>query len=164
MAILVVLMLILGIAGGSDAIWCICRNDASDNALQSALDYACGHGGDCSPISANGACYLPNSLLAHCSYATNSYFQKNNRAPGTCDFSGTATNTTVDPSSSGCQYPSDNSVASPPANTGISAGPTASNPPPPPFTPFSSAGDRPTARAGAPSLSIAIAVLALLVA
>ncbi|KAL6011999.1 hypothetical protein ACLOJK_002469 [Asimina triloba] len=74
------------------------RNDLNDLMLQKTLDYACGAGADCNPIHQTGACYNPNTVKAHCSYAVNSYFQKKGQAQGTCDFSGTATVVTADPS------------------------------------------------------------------
>lgn len=80
------------------ASWCVTRSDASAQALQTALDYACGAGADCSPIQSNGLCYLPNTIQAHASYAFNSYYQRKAMAPGSCDFSGTATIAQTDPS------------------------------------------------------------------
>lgn len=78
--------------------WCVARSDASNQALQTALDYACGSGADCTPLQSNGLCFLPNSIQAHASYAFNSYFQRKGMAPGSCDFSGTATVAKTDPS------------------------------------------------------------------
>ncbi|KAG6502260.1 hypothetical protein ZIOFF_042149 [Zingiber officinale] len=69
----------------------------SDAVLQKTLDYTCGAGADCSTILQNGACYNPNTVKAHCYYATNSYFQSNGEAQGACDFFGTATRSTTDP-------------------------------------------------------------------
>nr|GMD88102.1 PLASMODESMATA CALLOSE-BINDING PROTEIN 3-like [Ipomoea batatas] len=86
--------------------WCVARSDASDQALQAALDYACGFGADCAPILSDGLCYLPNTLLAHASYAYNSYYQRKGRAPGSCDFAGTANIARTDPSYGSCIYPS----------------------------------------------------------
>lgn len=80
------------------AYWCVARSDASTQALQTALDYACGTGADCGPILSNGLCYLPNTIQAHASYAFNSYFQRKGMEPGSCDFSGTATVAQTDPS------------------------------------------------------------------
>ncbi|KAE8076248.1 hypothetical protein FH972_014911 [Carpinus fangiana] len=83
--------ILVGVVGGSNsfvgvegAYWCVARSDASEQALQTALDYACGTGGDCSPIQSNGLCYLPNTIQAHASYAFNSYFQRKAMAPGSC--------------------------------------------------------------------------------
>ncbi|KAJ6290032.1 hypothetical protein OIU78_025866 [Salix suchowensis] len=79
--------------------WCVARSDASTQALQTALDYACGSGADCTPLQPNnGLCFLPNTIQAHASYAFNSYFQRKGMAPGSCDFSGTATVAKTDPS------------------------------------------------------------------
>ncbi|KAK4341555.1 hypothetical protein RND71_040056 [Anisodus tanguticus] len=85
--------------------WCVARSDASEQSLQSALDYACYSGADCAPILANGLCYLPNTLQAHASYAFNGFYQRMNRAPGACDFAGTATIAKTDPSYGSCVYP-----------------------------------------------------------
>ncbi|CAD6250949.1 unnamed protein product [Miscanthus lutarioriparius] len=92
--------LVLLVARPAGAAWCIARSGASDKALQSALDYACGPAGgaDCAPIQSSGLCYLPNTLAAHASYAFNSIFQRSRAAPGACDFAGTATVTLTDPS------------------------------------------------------------------
>lgn len=81
-----------------DGAWCICRSDQNTSALQSALDYACGSGADCSAIQQTGGCYSPNTVVAHCSYAANSYYQRKDQTQGACDFSGTATLTSTDPS------------------------------------------------------------------
>jgi hypothetical protein len=78
--------------------WCVARSDASTQALQTALDYACASGADCTPILSSGLCFLPNTIQAHASYAFNSYFQRKAMAPGSCDFSGTASASKSDPS------------------------------------------------------------------
>ncbi|XP_074582910.1 PLASMODESMATA CALLOSE-BINDING PROTEIN 2-like [Curcuma longa] len=122
MAALAVLLLALAVVGGSDAAWCVCRSDLSDAVLQTTLDYACGAGADCNTIHQNGACYNPNTVKAHCSYATNSYYQRKGQAQGACDFSGTATLSTTDPSYSGCTYPATASSA------GTSSTPATSTP------------------------------------
>jgi hypothetical protein len=76
----------------------VCRQDAAQAALQKTIDYACGSGADCNSIHENGACYNPNTVPAHCSWAANSYYQNNKAKGATCDFTGTATLTTSDPS------------------------------------------------------------------
>ncbi|KAF8037414.1 hypothetical protein BT93_B0346 [Corymbia citriodora subsp. variegata] len=106
MALLLFAALLLASAGHSSAAWCVCKDGLGDAVLQKTLDYACGAGADCGPVKQNGACYSPNTVRAHCSYAVNSFFQKKGQAQGTCDFAGTAAVATSDPSSSGCVYPS----------------------------------------------------------
>ncbi|PPS17423.1 hypothetical protein GOBAR_AA03143 [Gossypium barbadense] len=80
------------------ASWCVARSDASNQALQTALDYACASGADCTPLQSDGLCFLPNTIQAHASYAFNSYYQRRAMAPGSCDFAGTATVAKTDPS------------------------------------------------------------------
>ncbi|PPD97915.1 hypothetical protein GOBAR_DD05063 [Gossypium barbadense] len=88
------------------ASWCVARSDASNQALQTALDYACASGADCTPLQSDGLCFLPNTIQAHASYAFNSYYQRRAIAPGSCDFAGTATVAKTDPSYGSCMYPS----------------------------------------------------------
>ncbi|KAJ9140538.1 hypothetical protein P3X46_031174 [Hevea brasiliensis] len=110
MAVIVLGMLMLVMTGHASCTWCVCK-DMSDAVLQRTLDYACGAGADCGPTHSNGACYQPNTVKAHCSYAVNSYFQKKGQAQGSCDFAGTTTISTSDPSYSGCSYPATVSAA-----------------------------------------------------
>ncbi|KAL8261630.1 hypothetical protein R6Q59_025679 [Mikania micrantha] len=103
--------------------WCVASQSASQTALQNALDYACGHGGaDCSEIQQGGACYSPDTLHHHASYAFNDYYQKN-PIPSSCNFGGTAITTSTDPSSSTCQFPA-TSTSSSVLNTTNSSGAT----------------------------------------
>ncbi|KAL4556438.1 hypothetical protein LXL04_039090 [Taraxacum kok-saghyz] len=92
--------------------WCVAKNGASQAALQSALDYACGIGGaDCATIQQGSSCYEPTTLQNHASYAFNSYYQKN-PVPTSCDFGGAATITTTNPSVGSCIFPSSSSSSS----------------------------------------------------
>ncbi|KAF3457696.1 hypothetical protein FNV43_RR02354 [Rhamnella rubrinervis] len=91
---------------GATTTWCVARSDATAQALQTALDYACASGADCTPLQSDGLCFLPNTIQAHASYAFNSYYQRKSMAPGSCDFSGTATIAQTDPSYGSCMYPS----------------------------------------------------------
>ncbi|OEL38851.1 plasmodesmata callose-binding protein 3 [Dichanthelium oligosanthes] len=133
MATPVFLLLLLAMAfRGSDGAWCVCRADASDSDLQRTLDYACGHGADCAAVLPTGPCYSPTTVRAHCSFAANSYFQRNSQAKGaTCDFGGTANLTDTDPSSGTCKYPATPSEAGTSGNstgTGTSSPGSTSNP------------------------------------
>ncbi|KMZ66851.1 CBM43-containing protein [Zostera marina] len=106
MVLLLFLTLILAAPALSDSTWCVCRSDVPLSSIQKTLDYACGTGSDCLPIHQKGACFDPNTVISHCSYAVNSYFQKNTQSPDACNFAETATITTTDPSYGSCSYPS----------------------------------------------------------
>ncbi|KAF5449532.1 hypothetical protein F2P56_029965 [Juglans regia] len=112
MAVLVYLVLFLALTGHSSATYCLCK-DGNAQALQKTLDYACGAGADCNPITQSGSCYNPNTVKNHCDYAVNSYFQRKNQAQGSCDFSGTATTSQTAPTgaSANCVYPVSSSQA-----------------------------------------------------
>ncbi|XP_022992969.1 glucan endo-1,3-beta-glucosidase [Cucurbita maxima] len=84
--------------------WCVPKSDASVQALQKNIDYVCSSNIDCRPIQAGGACFLPNDIRAHASYAMNSYYQTSGRNDFNCDFSLTGVITTVNPSHGGCVY------------------------------------------------------------
>ncbi|XP_019431210.1 PREDICTED: PLASMODESMATA CALLOSE-BINDING PROTEIN 2-like isoform X2 [Lupinus angustifolius] len=88
------------------ATWCVARNNAIASALQPQLDYACGHGADCSGIQPGGICFNPNNIYNHASYAFDSYYVRMGRAPGSCYFGGTAVIAVTDPSYGRCRYPS----------------------------------------------------------
>uniref|UniRef100_A0A1D1XJK8 glucan endo-1,3-beta-D-glucosidase n=1 Tax=Anthurium amnicola TaxID=1678845 RepID=A0A1D1XJK8_9ARAE len=80
--------------------------EVDGRALQAALDWACGPGrADCSGIQPGEACYEPNTVRSHASYAFDSYYQRLDRAPGSCYFQGAAMVTTTDPSHGSCIFP-----------------------------------------------------------
>lgn len=80
-------------------LWCVAKPSVPADTLQEAMDYACGEGGaDCEAIRPHGNCYFPDSLVAHASYAFNSYWQKTKKNGGTCGFGGTAMLINTDPS------------------------------------------------------------------
>ncbi|MED6197446.1 hypothetical protein PIB30_056559 [Stylosanthes scabra] len=86
------------------AVWCVAKPTVPDPIIKAAMDYACGSGAECKSIQPNGPCYYPNTMLAHASYAFNSYWQNSKAAGGTCDFGGTAMLVTVNPSYGKCQF------------------------------------------------------------
>ncbi|KAM7271486.1 hypothetical protein ACFE04_030700 [Oxalis oulophora] len=85
--------------------WCIADEQTPDDVLQMALDWACGRGGaDCHKIQQNQACFLPNTIRAHASFAFNSYYQKFKHQGATCYFSSAAMITDLNPSQGSCKY------------------------------------------------------------
>ncbi|XP_073018715.1 glucan endo-1,3-beta-glucosidase 12-like [Primulina eburnea] len=93
------------VAGVHHGLWCVAKPNVPAGTLQDALDYACGEGGaDCEAIKPQGACFFPGTLVAHASYAFNSYWQKTKRHGGTCSFGGTAMLINTDPSYGHCRF------------------------------------------------------------
>ncbi|URD79878.1 glucan endo-1,3-beta-glucosidase [Musa troglodytarum] len=87
--------------------WCVATADASAAELQNNIDYACGSGGaDCRAIQNGGACFDPDTLSAHASYAMNAYYQGAGRYDFNCYFGGTGVLTSTDPSYGNCRYQS----------------------------------------------------------
>ncbi|CAN1302433.1 Glucan endo-1,3-beta-glucosidase 13 [Linum perenne] len=85
--------------------WCVAAAGASQIDLQKALDWACGLGmAECKEIQVEGACFHPNNLVSHASYAFNSYYQQNGNSDIACNFGGTAILTKHDPSYGKCTY------------------------------------------------------------
>lgn len=94
-----------GAANRSKASWCVAKPSAQVEQLQEAMDYACGEGGaDCEEIRPDGRCYYPDNLVAHASFAFNSYWQNKKDVGGTCSFDGAAVLVDSDPSSLLCQF------------------------------------------------------------
>lgn len=86
------------------SLWCVAKPTVPNPVLQHAMDYACGAGADCKSIQPNGLCYSPDTMVAHASFAFNSYWQKNKNIGGTCDFGGTGMLITMDPSYERCHF------------------------------------------------------------
>lgn len=86
------------------SLWCVAKPTVPNPVLQHAMDYACGAGADCKSIQPNGLCYSPDTMVAHASFAFNSYWQKNKNIGGTCDFGGTGMLITMDPSYESCHF------------------------------------------------------------
>ncbi|KAI5064558.1 hypothetical protein GOP47_0021228 [Adiantum capillus-veneris] len=87
--------------------WCVANPSADPKALQVALDYACGIDDSiCKSIQPGEACYQPNNLAAHASFAFNGYWKgrRDKHLKVTCDFGGTALISITDPGQGGCHY------------------------------------------------------------
>ncbi|WOL01659.1 glucan endo-1,3-beta-glucosidase 7 [Canna indica] len=85
-------------AGPNVGLWCVAKPTVPMEKLQEAMDYACGGGGaDCAEIGPDGSCYYPDNVVAHASYAFNSYWQKTKQSGGSCSFDGTAVLINSDP-------------------------------------------------------------------
>ncbi|KAG9158799.1 hypothetical protein Leryth_013694 [Lithospermum erythrorhizon] len=94
-----------GGGGGHGGLWCVAKPSVPPETLQEALDFACGEGGaDCEEIQPSGNCYFPETIVAHASYAFNSYWQKTKTNGGTCGFGGTAMLINSDPSYRHCRF------------------------------------------------------------
>ncbi|KAI4974830.1 hypothetical protein ZWY2020_048437 [Hordeum vulgare] len=90
--------------------WCVLAGGGkpvNETAVADALNYACQQGtGTCAAIQPGGACYEPNTLDAHASYAFNAYWQQFKGTGGSCYFNGLAVKTNKDPSYGSCKFPS----------------------------------------------------------
>ncbi|XP_044491697.1 probable glucan endo-1,3-beta-glucosidase A6 [Mangifera indica] len=88
-------------------IWCVAAEKANTKKLESALSYACSQGNKtCDLIQPGKACFKPDSLKWHASYAFSSYWAQFRPLGGTCYFDGLATQTIKDPSHGSCKFPS----------------------------------------------------------
>ncbi|KAH7438738.1 hypothetical protein KP509_04G029100 [Ceratopteris richardii] len=111
--------------------YCVALQSADPTQLQAALDWACGTGlgnVDCSSLQVGGACYNPNTLVDHASYAFNSYYIAQNAASGSCDFNGLANIVQTNPSSGSCVYQAYTGTASPTTPTTPATPTTPSSP------------------------------------
>ncbi|PIA57946.1 hypothetical protein AQUCO_00500103v1 [Aquilegia coerulea] len=93
-----------GESSGIEHVWCVAKNNAEDVNLQAAIDWACGNGGvDCGPIEQNKACYDPTNIQSTASYVFNDYYRKNGQTDESCNFSGVAALSSLDPSYGECK-------------------------------------------------------------
>lgn len=84
--------------GPTQALWCVAKPTVPDPIILEAMNYACGSGADCDAIQPNGACFQPDTLISHASFAFNSYWQRTKLVGGTCDFGDVAMLITRNPS------------------------------------------------------------------
>ncbi|CAI9087150.1 OLC1v1021148C1 [Oldenlandia corymbosa var. corymbosa] len=108
---LVILSLVLHKSDGQeqqveDDYWCIADEQFTDEELQNAMNWACNNGADCTALQPNQACFVPNTIKDHASYAFNSYYQKMKHKGGSCYFSAAAVLTGLDPSHGSCKFES----------------------------------------------------------
>ncbi|KAL6620523.1 hypothetical protein ACP70R_035662 [Stipagrostis hirtigluma subsp. patula] len=118
MAVPLLLLLLLAMFTGSEAAFCVAKPglNPTDPRIQSAIDYACSKGADCSATMQGGPCNGGGNKVLVFSYIANSYFQNNSPKGATCDFNGLATLTTTDPSAGSCKF------ASGPSSVGTGGG------------------------------------------
>ncbi|MCO5608606.1 hypothetical protein L7F22_062819 [Adiantum nelumboides] len=92
---------------GPAGVWCVASPGASQAQLEQVINFACGEGGaDCSAIQTGNACFSPDTLAAHASFAMNSYYQHHGRNYWNCFFNNAGLVTATNPSYGSCTYPS----------------------------------------------------------
>ncbi|GFS39527.1 O-Glycosyl hydrolases family 17 protein [Actinidia rufa] len=85
--------------------YCAAKDGADEKMLQAALDWACGPGKvNCSLLLQGQPCYEPDTVVAHATYAFDTYYHQMGKGPGTCEFNGVAAITTSNPSHGSCVY------------------------------------------------------------
>ncbi|KAL3627304.1 hypothetical protein CASFOL_028667 [Castilleja foliolosa] len=106
--ILIPLIFLLLLSKNSDAQfedYCIADEQFPDDELLAAMNWACRNGADCGPIQdPKQACYQPNTLKDHASYAFNSYYQNMKHKGGSCYFNAAAILSALNPSNGSCKY------------------------------------------------------------
>lgn len=85
--------------------YCTAKDGADPKMVQAALDWACGPGKvNCSSILQGQACYDPDNVFAHATYAFDTYYHQMGKTSGSCDFNGVAAITTTNPSHGLCIF------------------------------------------------------------
>ncbi|GKV00199.1 hypothetical protein SLEP1_g12932 [Rubroshorea leprosula] len=85
--------------------YCTAKDGADPKMLQAALDWACGPGKvDCSALLQGKQCYEPDNVIAHATYAFDTYYHQMGKASNACNFNGVASITTTDPSHGSCIF------------------------------------------------------------
>ncbi|KAK8509756.1 hypothetical protein V6N13_093605 [Hibiscus sabdariffa] len=86
--------------------WCIAKPSTDNSRLNVNINYSCTQSGvDCRPIQPGGACYRPNTIVSHASYAMNLFYKAAGKNTWNCHFNGTGIIISVDPSIGSCNYP-----------------------------------------------------------
>ncbi|XP_022944377.1 probable glucan endo-1,3-beta-glucosidase A6 isoform X2 [Cucurbita moschata] len=88
-------------------LWCVAARGVDLMELGAAVTDVC-NGGDgiCEELTPGRECYEPVSVHWHASYAFSSYWARFRSQGGSCYFNGLAEETTIDPSSGLCRFPS----------------------------------------------------------
>ncbi|MCO5612343.1 hypothetical protein L7F22_066610 [Adiantum nelumboides] len=91
--------------GSGQKLWCVAKPSVPEGLLMANLNFACGEGGaDCTQLQQGHACYSPNTIISHASYAMNMYYQKHGRNYWNCYFQNTGLVVFTDPSYGDCIY------------------------------------------------------------
>ncbi|KAK2384172.1 Carbohydrate-binding X8 domain superfamily protein [Trifolium repens] len=85
-------------------LFCVPKPGASEQELIANIEYACSQLGNCTTISTNGDCFLPNTTLNHASVAMNMYYASQDRVYEACNFSNSGLITITDPSYDSCIF------------------------------------------------------------
>jgi len=115
-ALLVAALLGAAVVVESATNWCVAKPNLSETAYQDALDWVCGPLSgqgqvNCGPIQSGQSCYSSDTQTL-ASWAMNAYYQEQGQAAQSCDFQGTATITTSNPSTTLCTYAAPNGTSS----------------------------------------------------
>ncbi|KAK6133202.1 hypothetical protein DH2020_033038 [Rehmannia glutinosa] len=105
--ILLAFIFILSISWNSDAQfedYCIADEQATEDVLQNAMNWACKNGADCSAIQDYQSCFFPNTTKDHASFAFNSYYQNMKHNGASCYFTAAAILTGLNPSHDSCKF------------------------------------------------------------
>ncbi|KAF7007871.1 hypothetical protein CFC21_022765 [Triticum aestivum] len=94
---------------GLRGMFCVANSSATHSALKQSLDWVCGPGSaNCSAIQPGQQCYKADDIVAVASYAFNDYYHRTQASGGTCNFNGTATISSTDPSHGSCVFAGSN--------------------------------------------------------
>ncbi|KAL3820824.1 hypothetical protein ACJIZ3_006729 [Penstemon smallii] len=107
MKILLSLIFLLSVLQNSDGQfedYCVADEQTPDDQMVGAMNWACDNGANCSAIQENQACYLPNTLKDHASYAFNSYYQNMKHNGASCYFNSAAILSGLNPSHDSCKF------------------------------------------------------------
>ncbi|CAH2058711.1 unnamed protein product [Thlaspi arvense] len=86
--------------------WCVAKKEATNTQLQANIDWTCSQADvDCKQISPGGICFDNNNMKSRASFIMNVYYQSKGLSEEACNFSGSGTVTTTNPSTRSCVMP-----------------------------------------------------------